>query len=190
MTTKTPITPGAHTVILSIFDQGDPIYDSAAFVDNLKFINESPDTCKPPAVAETPVPPPPPPGPPPPPSNAFTVGSKIVFKSGATVLSVTVPGPGVLQVGSTTGSSRAELARARATATKKKKKPALIKAVKVTVKAAGTVKVTLKPTAAGKKVLKKKGKLRQRVRITFKPTGGTANSTVKTITIKRKVKKK
>ena len=28
------------------------------------------------------------------------------------------------------------------------------------------------------------------MRITFKPTGGTANSTVKTITIKRKVKKK
>jgi uncharacterized repeat protein (TIGR01451 family) len=32
---KTPITPGAHSVYLSIFDQGDQIYDSAAFIDNL-----------------------------------------------------------------------------------------------------------------------------------------------------------
>jgi len=60
----------------------------------------------------------------------------------------------------------------------------------VNVAKAGKVKVTLKPTAAGKKVLKKKGKIRQKVRITFTPTGGTPKSTTKTITIKRKVKKK
>ncbi len=52
------------------------------------------------------------------------------------------------------------------------------------------VKVTLKPTAAGKKVLKKKGKLRQKMSITFTPTGGTPNTKTKTITIKRKVEKK
>ena len=56
VTTKTPITPGAHTVILSIFDQGDSAYDSAAFVDNLRFITEDPSTCTPPFVAQTPVP--------------------------------------------------------------------------------------------------------------------------------------
>ena len=28
VTTKNPITPGAHTIFLSIFDQGDQIYDS------------------------------------------------------------------------------------------------------------------------------------------------------------------
>ena len=38
VTTKTPITPGPHKVFLSILDQGDQIYDSAAFVDNLRFI--------------------------------------------------------------------------------------------------------------------------------------------------------
>jgi hypothetical protein len=32
----TPVTPGAHTVFLSIFDQGDAIFDSAAFVDDLR----------------------------------------------------------------------------------------------------------------------------------------------------------
>lgn len=32
-----PITPGPHSVFLSIFDQGDAIYDSAVFLDNLRF---------------------------------------------------------------------------------------------------------------------------------------------------------
>jgi hypothetical protein len=189
VTTKTPIAPGAHTIFLSIFDQGDPILDSAAFVDNLQFINESPDTCKPPAVAETAPPPPvttPPVTTPPPPSNAITIGSKIVFKSGATVLSVTVPGPGVLSVAPTGTGARAADRRADAA---KKKKP-LVKSVRVNVKVAGVVKVTLKPTAAGKKVLKKKGKLTQKMSITFTPTGGTPNTKKKTITIKRKVKQK
>lgn len=33
----TPITPGPHSLYLSIFDQGDAIYDSAVIVDNLQF---------------------------------------------------------------------------------------------------------------------------------------------------------
>lgn len=32
---STPITPGRHTLFLSIFDQGDRQYDSAVFMDNL-----------------------------------------------------------------------------------------------------------------------------------------------------------
>jgi Ca2+-binding RTX toxin-like protein len=48
VTTKTQIAPGGHNVYLSIFDQGDDILDSAVFVDNLRFINESPETCVPP----------------------------------------------------------------------------------------------------------------------------------------------
>jgi hypothetical protein len=35
LSAATPITPGAHSLYLSIFDQGDSFYDSAAFVDNL-----------------------------------------------------------------------------------------------------------------------------------------------------------
>jgi hypothetical protein len=35
LSASTPITPGSHTLYLSIFDQGDQIYDSATFVDNL-----------------------------------------------------------------------------------------------------------------------------------------------------------
>ncbi len=41
---RTPITAGAHSLYLSIFDQGDNIYDSAAFVDNLSLITQS-DNC-------------------------------------------------------------------------------------------------------------------------------------------------
>ena len=36
LTARTPITPGAHALFLSIFDQGDRIYDSAVFLDNLE----------------------------------------------------------------------------------------------------------------------------------------------------------
>jgi uncharacterized repeat protein (TIGR02543 family) len=42
---STPITPGAHSVYLSIFDQGDDIYDSAVFLDNVRFSNRPTGTC-------------------------------------------------------------------------------------------------------------------------------------------------
>lgn len=34
----TPVTAGAHSLYLSIFDQSDNIYDSAAFIDNIRLI--------------------------------------------------------------------------------------------------------------------------------------------------------
>ena len=34
----TPVTAGAHSLYLSIFDQGDGIYDSAEFIDNIRMI--------------------------------------------------------------------------------------------------------------------------------------------------------
>jgi lysophospholipase L1-like esterase len=36
LTAATPLSPGAHSLYLSIFDQGDHIYDSAAIIDNLR----------------------------------------------------------------------------------------------------------------------------------------------------------
>ncbi|MEX0786480.1 MAG: flexitail domain-containing putative surface protein [Dehalococcoidia bacterium] len=36
LTAATPITPGEHSLYFSIFDQGDAIYDSAVFIDNLR----------------------------------------------------------------------------------------------------------------------------------------------------------
>ena len=40
------VTPGAHTLYLSIFDQGDNDYDSAVFLDNLRFTNVTPQQCQ------------------------------------------------------------------------------------------------------------------------------------------------
>ena len=68
LSASTQITPGAHTLYLSIFDQGDHIFDSAAFLDNLVvgFVPDPEQNCVPgaqpkiytmtlaPAVAENP----------------------------------------------------------------------------------------------------------------------------------------
>jgi hypothetical protein len=42
---STPASPGAHTLFLSVFDQGDAILDSAAFIDNLAFTQEPSGGC-------------------------------------------------------------------------------------------------------------------------------------------------
>jgi hypothetical protein len=42
---KTAVTPGAHTIYLSIFDQSDAAYDTAVFADALRTSNESAATC-------------------------------------------------------------------------------------------------------------------------------------------------
>jgi lysophospholipase L1-like esterase len=49
LTAATPLTPGAHRLYLSIFDQGDHIYDSAVLVDNLRLgtVGNVATECKP-----------------------------------------------------------------------------------------------------------------------------------------------
>ncbi|HVQ60292.1 MAG TPA: choice-of-anchor L domain-containing protein [Solirubrobacterales bacterium] len=47
LTTRTLVTPGAHSLYLSIFDASDKKYDSAVFVDNLRFVKVAPSLCKP-----------------------------------------------------------------------------------------------------------------------------------------------
>jgi hypothetical protein len=42
---STPVSSGAHSLYLSIFDQGDGILDSAVFVDNVRFSNRPTGTC-------------------------------------------------------------------------------------------------------------------------------------------------
>ncbi len=44
---STPVTPGAHSVYFSIFDQGDSAYDSAVFLDNLALGATSAGGCQP-----------------------------------------------------------------------------------------------------------------------------------------------
>ena len=43
---STPVTPGPHTIYLSVFDQGDSNYDSAVFLDRAVVTNTPPSVCK------------------------------------------------------------------------------------------------------------------------------------------------
>ena len=52
---STPVSPGAHSVFLTIFDQGDSAYDSAVFLDNLSLGTTGPGGCQPGATLPPPV---------------------------------------------------------------------------------------------------------------------------------------
>jgi len=45
LSASTPVTPGTHSLFLSIFDQGDDIFDSAVFLDNLVIATTPPEGC-------------------------------------------------------------------------------------------------------------------------------------------------
>ena len=47
------VAPGRHSIYFSIFDQGDSVVDSAAFVDRLALVNVPADDCTPGARADT-----------------------------------------------------------------------------------------------------------------------------------------
>jgi ABC-type phosphate transport system substrate-binding protein len=120
--------------------------------------------------------PPPPPGDTTPPpataSNVFSVpGTTISSRSGNATLSIRVPGAGVIEVMATANLPRAA-ARTR------------IARVRRTVSRAGTYKVTLRPSAAAKKIMRRKGSLRVSMRVTFTPRGGAARSSTRSLTLK------
>jgi hypothetical protein len=48
VTTKAQVSPGQHSLFLSVFDAGDAILDTAVFLDNLRFTQEPPQSCRPP----------------------------------------------------------------------------------------------------------------------------------------------
>jgi hypothetical protein len=50
LTARTPIAAGAHSVYFSIFDASDKKYDSAVFLDNLRFVKLAPIACRPAAA--------------------------------------------------------------------------------------------------------------------------------------------
>lgn len=92
------------------------------------------------------------------PSNVFSFGKlKLNKKNGTATLKVNVPGAGTLTA-----------------VDAKKKAPKRIKKVTATISAAGVATLKLKPTGAGKKALKNKGKVKFKALVTFTPTGGTA----------------
>jgi hypothetical protein len=191
ITTKAPISAGAHSIYLSIFDASDKALDSAVFLDNLRFLSEDPSTCRPPNSAELQAPPAGSPPPPPAPSNAFTIGPKVKFKTGGTkaTITVNVPGPGTLSATQQGATASASATASRLTVLKGKgKKKASIVPTSVNATAAGPVTVTIKLTGPAKKVLAKKRKLTVSVALTFTPTGGSPATQVKTLTFKKPAK--
>jgi hypothetical protein len=106
------VTPGPHSLYLSIFDQGDSNYDSAVFVDALGLLNTAPGGCVPGAQTTPPAPAPPPPPPvvvePPPPvpvqGQSVTVGvvsGKVRVKLRGSSRFVLLDGTDGIPVGST-----------------------------------------------------------------------------------------
>jgi hypothetical protein len=111
---------------------------------------------------------------PPPPSNAFRIRQHVTLKKGSTVLVVLVPGPGTITAGQAASSARAGAAARR-----------LVRTTRVTVRKAGAAKLSIRPSRAGASLLRRKRALAVRLRITFKPAGGTARTTFKRVRIKR-----
>ncbi|MGN6203108.1 MAG: hypothetical protein ACTHNY_11980 [Solirubrobacterales bacterium] len=107
------------------------------------------------------------PPPPPPPSNVFSFG-KPTFnkKKGTAKLPVTVPGAGTVQL-------------VDVKKTKKRVKGKTLQAA-----AAGTLQLPVKPTKSGRQTLLAKGKLPVKVAVTFTPTGGTAATQTRKLTLK------
>lgn len=107
----------------------------------------------------------------PPLSNAFSFGKlKLNKKKGTGKLEVILPGPGILtavDVRSLTTSK---------TAAASKNAPIRIKKTRLEASTAETVKLNLKPTAAGRRSLEEKGKLSFKLQVTFTPAGGTATT--------------
>lgn len=119
-----------------------------------------------------------------PPSNSYSVErTKIDSKNGSVTVQVRVPGPGTVEM----------IATADKPKNKKNDRAGTIDVGRVvlTANAAGSFPLTLKPSNAAKKVLKKEGKLKVDLALKFTPTGGTAaeRSTSATLKIKKKKKK-
>lgn len=104
------------------------------------------------------------------PSNAFTLLRKsISSKTGAATISVRLPGAGTLEMVGTA---------------KKGKKTIKVGRTVLNANQAGTFGLMLKPSAAAKAVLRKKGKLVVKLALSFTPNGGDEKDSTSSLTLK------
>jgi hypothetical protein len=108
------------------------------------------------------------------PSNAFVRGRLTLDqRTGTASLVVSVPDAGVL----TASDARRQLAIASLDRRHGgNPKPILIRTATVDAADAGTITVPIRPTPAGRKLLKERGKITFKVELTFTPDGGSAAS--------------
>ncbi|MBA2419739.1 MAG: hypothetical protein H0V57_01250 [Thermoleophilaceae bacterium] len=99
----------------------------------------------------------------------------ISSRTGRATLSIRVPGAGRITV-----LVRAKNGRRRFT----------VANIRRSVSSAGTYKITIKPNRTARRILKRKGRLKCSVKVTYKPNGGTARSTTRTLTLKLRRKRR
>jgi hypothetical protein len=106
--------------------------------------------------------------------NDFSVARRMKLRDGSTLITLALPGPGTV-------TARQAVERASAAA-----RTVLVRKTRKVATRAGRVNLAIRPSKAGKRVLRRRGNLTVRVRITFKPAGGLARSTVKKVPIRRR----
>jgi hypothetical protein len=117
-------------------------------------------------------------------SNAFVLnGMKSVVGRGTVKVTLTLPGPGTLQiVGRASAAQLAGASRAK----ERRKTTLVIVRLRLTVIKAGRVVVTLVPTGSARTVLAERGKLRATVTVTYTPNGGEPRAIVRPVTFRLK----
>jgi hypothetical protein len=169
LSTKTAVTPGAHTLYLSISDASDAIYDSAVFLDNLHFTNEPPTACHPPDIFAGQV-------------GAAPVGTKFKVKKNV----FTVPIVCGLPIQATTTCednlvATGNLGRLASTSATK----ALTNTAHASIAPTATVSVKLKLKKKARKKLAKKGKIKANL-VTTNTFNGAQSVTKVTLKGKKK----
>jgi hypothetical protein len=113
------------------------------------------------------------------PSNAFSFGRTRVLADGSAQLELRVPGPGALSGEDAAGGRKARAAR------RKKRRSAMIKRVRTRAAKAGTVTLTLRPTAAAQRLLRRGRAVPVKVKVAFTPTGGSRATKTTRITLRK-----
>jgi hypothetical protein len=125
-------------------------------------------------------------------TNPFAVARQVELLRRGTLarLAATVPGAGLLRAGS---PARARVANAAKAVTAKKRratpKRKLVQATRVKVRKAGRVRVDVRLSRWGRKLLAKRGRLKLPVSFTFTPTGGKPSKTSRKVVFKRPAKR-
>jgi Ca2+-binding RTX toxin-like protein len=112
------------------------------------------------------------------PSNTFTI-ARIARsrRTGGATLTLNLPGAGVVRVVAT-AKVPARLLRSRAA------RRIIVFRKNVSVTRPGVTKLALKPSRAAKRVMRRMGKLRVRLVVTYAPTGGAPSTQRRTLTLK------
>lgn len=107
------------------------------------------------------------------PAAGLAVARAVARPNGTARFTLDAPGAGVLRLRATAATARARAARRL-----------VVGGARRTTAAAGRYSVTLKPNRSGKRLLRRRGKLRVRVAITFAPSAGAAQTTKRTLTLR------